>query len=127
MELRRLGPRDPPDLDEYQAAVRLLGGHRVEREILFRLVGRPQRYGDLKPVLRGQNDTALTRALSRLCDEWGLLDRRTDIQGGRQIDQYEINALGVHVLFLLDRLRPVHETAELTRAYLKALRAAATT
>lgn len=127
MEVRRLEPPIPPDLGEYQTALRLLGGHKVEREVLFRLVGRPRRYSDFKPVLRGQNDTALTRALSRLCDDWALVDRRTEIKGGREIDLYEINALGVHVLFLLDRLRPVQETAQLTKAYLEAQRAAAKT
>lgn len=127
MDLRRLEPATPPNLDEYETAAHLLGGHKVEREVLFRLVGRPQRYGDLKPALRGQNDTALTRALSRLTDDWGLVDRRTEIKGGREIDLYEINALGIHVLFLLDRLRPVQETAQLTKAYLEAQRAAAHT
>lgn len=92
---------------ELALAVRLLD-HETDLDfaIVDRLVGEPARYADLRGLLRGRNDTVLTRALSRLRDE-GLIEQRLDLEGRARL--YALTALGKLVYARIQQMRPYRE------------------
>jgi DNA-binding HxlR family transcriptional regulator len=83
----------------------------LRRSILFDLIGRPRRYNELKPLLRGRRDHNLTVALTRLQRD-GLIDRRTDARQRPLVHSYELTPLGVQVILGMQSIRPVHEAFE---------------
>lgn len=106
----------PAEDIEYKLAYKLLGkDNTLDKEIMFRLVGRPQRYSELKPLLGDKHDHNLTMALERLRDD-GLLRRRTDFREGSQVDSYELSELGKLVVFNMVRMGPVQDSID---AYLR--------
>ena len=72
-------------------------------EILDRLVGRPQRYADLQPLLRGRNTNILNKALRSLADD-GLIDQYGDPDQPTS-SKYQLVSLGVAVRDAIVELR----------------------
>ena len=83
----------------------------LRRLVLFDLIGRPRRYNELKPLLRGRRDHNLTVALTRLQRD-GLVDRRTDARQRPVVHAYELTPLGIQVILGMQSIRPVHEAFE---------------
>lgn len=82
-------------------------------EILDHMAGRPQRYADLQPLLRGRNTNVLNKALKKLAGE-GLVDQYGD-PGDSESMRYQLTSLGVAVRDAIVELRfaeRVHATAE---------------
>lgn len=102
--------------EEYDAAVRLLSGNALDVQIMEGLIGRPRRYSDLQPLLKGRSDNVLNRALDRLL-EADLIDRVTQPGPTTPIHTYELTPLGAHALFALARLREAHRLDAFARAY----------
>jgi DNA-binding HxlR family transcriptional regulator len=80
----------------------------LRRGILQELVGRPQRYADLKVLLRGRRDHNLTVALVRLQRD-GLISRRTNARQKPPTHTYELSSLGIQVVLAMQTIRPVGE------------------
>lgn len=76
---------------------------RLEEEILDQLAGRPRRYADLQPWLRGRNTNVLNKALRSLSNE-GLIDQYGDPEEPRS-SKYQMTSLGTAVLYALIELR----------------------
>jgi DNA-binding HxlR family transcriptional regulator len=93
----------------------------LRRGVLLELVGRPRRYAELKPLLRGRRDHNLTVALIRLQRD-GLVDRRTDARQRPAVHAYELTPLGIQTVLSMQAIRPVHEAVE---AYRKGRRSSA--
>lgn len=109
-----------PDI-EYKLALRLLNQDPpLDRRILEQLVGRPHRYNELKPLLKGRNDNVLTKALARIRDEGlisqGLHSTRTDER------RYQLTELGKLVVFRIHEMLPYEE---IIAAHERAVRASA--
>lgn len=104
---------------EVDAAVQLLARNPLDLQILERLVGRPRRFSDLRARLPVKNDTDLTRALRRL-RELVLIDQRGDFSKQPVVRTYEINPLGISVLFTVARIQTINQSIEVTRAVLEA-------
>ena len=103
----------PQEDVEYSHAHRLLGQRNpVDRRILEELVGRPQRYGELRGLLEGKRDHNLTMALHRLMRD-GLVDQRIDASAKVAVKAYELTSLGVHVVLLMHEMLPAHVSAQL--------------
>jgi len=83
----------------------------LRRLVLFDLIGRPRRYNEFKPLLRGRRDHNLTVALTRLQRD-GLVDRRTDARQRPVVHTYELTPLGIQVILGMQSIRPVHEAFE---------------
>lgn len=108
-----------PDI-EYRFALRLLQQDPpLDREILEMLVGQPQRYRDLRPLLMGRNDNVLTKALTRLRDD-GLIKQGVDLDAEQF--RYALTALGKLVVFRLHEMLPHHMSIQ---AYERARKASA--
>lgn len=106
-----------PDV-EYKLAIRLL--HQdppFDREIMESLVGRPKRYRDLKPLLRGRNDNVLNKALTRLRNE-GTIKQELNVKTGER--RYALTELGKVVVFRLHEMVPHHESI---KAYQRGVKA----
>ncbi|MEK6975242.1 MAG: winged helix-turn-helix transcriptional regulator [Candidatus Thermoplasmatota archaeon] len=103
----------PPAEDvEYHLAHRFLGqDNPLDRGILEGLVGRPRRYGELKPLLQGKRDHNLTMALDRLRRD-GLVDQRIDASTKPPTKSYELTNLGVHVVLRMHEMLPARVSAE---------------
>jgi DNA-binding HxlR family transcriptional regulator len=86
----------------------------LRRHVLLELVGKPRRYAELKPLLRGRRDHNLTVALMRLQRD-GLIDRRTDARQRPVVHAYELTPLGVETVLAMHAIRPVHEGMEAYR------------
>lgn len=78
------------------------------------LVGRPHRYAELKPLLRGKGDNNLTQALKRLELE-SLIQMRTNFRAKPRYDYYELTDLGVDVVFGLAERRAIDRLAAMAR------------
>lgn len=102
-----------PEAHELQLAHELLGqGEGLQAKILHRLIGRPLRYSELKPLLEGRSDNNLTVALRRL-QEMGLVSRRTDARRKPPVHAYELTPLGVQVILAMESIRPIEERLSL--------------
>lgn len=105
-------PPDPyrlPDQVELRLAYDLVARRSgLASEVLFALLGRPKRYSELRPLLRGRRDHNLTVAL-RWLEENGMLDRRTDARRRPVVDTYELTPLGIQVVLALRSIRPLEE------------------
>lgn len=106
--------------EEYRIALRLL--HQappLDREIAEFLVGRPCRYRDLKPLLRGRNDNVLNKALARLRGE-GAIQQGLDVASGE--GRYALTELGKLVVFRLHEMVPHRQSIQ---AYGRGVKASA--
>lgn len=63
----------------------------MDYAIVDALVGQPQRYTDLKPLLSGKNDKGLDRALDRLKSD-GLIQQGYDVS--RKESRYALTIIG---------------------------------
>lgn len=92
---------------ELAIAVRVLDHESsLDLDILHALVGEPKRYTDLKPFLKGRNDTVLNRALIRLRDD-GVIEQRLDVARKQRI--YGLTELGKLVYARIQQMRPYHD------------------
>src|SRR5689334_3888596 len=76
----------------------------LRRAVLRQLVGRPRRYSELRPLLKGRRDHNLTVALQRLQRD-GLVDRRTDARRAPVVHSYELTPLGIEALLAMETIR----------------------
>ena len=83
----------------------------LRRTVLHELLGRPKRYAELKPLLRGRRDHNLTVALSRLQRD-GLIDRRTNARTRPIVHTYELTPLGIQTVLAMQSIRPLHEALQ---------------
>lgn len=101
--------------EDLRLAHRLLGTrNRLDLEILRALVGRPRRYRELQPLLRGKNDNNLNMALHRLRRD-GLIRQRRDLTQTPPTFEYELGSQGIRVYELSLQIRPIAETVALYR------------
>lgn len=107
-------PLPEPDI-EYKLAARLLGKRDdLDLKILESLVGRPRRYSELKPLLKGRRDHVLTKSLQRLRRD-GVIDQGLDLQQDDPERYYSLTNLGVLAVFRVHEMRPVQESIEAAR------------
>lgn len=105
------GPVPDPDV-EYRLAYRLLGARSdLDRRVLGALVGRPQRFSELKRVLDDRKDANLTQSLARL-QRSGLVRSRIQARKAPATKRYELTALGSLVLFHMAEMSFAHSSAE---------------
>jgi DNA-binding HxlR family transcriptional regulator len=101
-----------PDI-EYRIAHALLGSaHGLDRAIVGALAGRPRRYSELKPLLKGKTDNNLTMALERLRRD-GVIAQSVDTRKKPVLKTYELTQLGVLVLLRMHEMIPAHESARI--------------
>lgn len=112
-------PAPMDDHFEVDAAVQLLARNPIDLQILERLVGQPQRFSELRQALPVRNDTELTRALQRLRD-LTLIDQRGDFSKEPVARTYQLNPLGISVLFTVARIQSVNQSIEVAQAVLEA-------
>ncbi len=92
---------------EHALALQLLGREsELDLDIVDSLVGQPQRYSDLKPLLKGRDDKVLDRALARLQHD-GLIQQGYDPSSKQK--RYALTAIGKLVLYRVQQLRPYEE------------------
>lgn len=110
--MKRAGlPEFPDDLTLRRAYELVAEAGDLRRLVLFDLMGRPRRYHELKPLLRGRRDHNLTVALTRLQRD-GLIHRRTDARQRPILHTYELTPLGIQVILGMQAIRPLHEALE---------------
>ena len=91
---------DPPRNWSFGLAKTLERGNPLDREIVLELVGRPHRFSELQPLLRGRGKNNLTQALRRL-QLSGLIHMRTNFHAAPRYDYYELTTLGIRVVLTL--------------------------
>lgn len=106
---------DPPETEsddvtpERALAYDLLGQEsRLWSEILYEVLGQPQRYSDLKPLLDDQAENTLTYALEKLVNE-GLVKRTSDVVDDELVKQYAISRKGIDVFLHMHLLETIGE------------------
>jgi DNA-binding HxlR family transcriptional regulator len=105
------GPGPDPDV-EYRLAHRLLGARSdLDRRVLGALVGRPQRFSDLKRVLGGRKDANLTQSLRRLSRD-GLVRARVQARAKPATKIHELTPLGALVVFRIVQMSTAHASAD---------------
>lgn len=98
---------------EHALALKLLAREsELDLGIIDSLVGRPQRYSDLSPLLKGRNDKVLDRALARLQND-GLIQQGYDLPSKQK--RYSLTAIGKLVLYRVQQLRPFEENLQAYR------------
>lgn len=105
------GPPVEPDL-EYRLAHKLLGARSdLDRRVLGALVGRPQRFSELKRVLGGRTDANLTQSLARLHRD-GLVQPRLQARTVPAVKVHELTVLGSLVVFHIAEMSTAHGSAQ---------------
>jgi DNA-binding HxlR family transcriptional regulator len=113
MPTRRSDDLLPPKDVEYLLAHRLLSDpNRLRKAVVLQLLGRPQRYGELRAALGIRSDNRLTRAL-RYLQEDGIVDQRVDASHRPPVLSYELSALGRVVLVRMLQMIPADDSARL--------------
>ena len=96
-------------------AHRILGKDSdLDRNVLLTLIGRPQRFSELEPLLRGRGKNNLTQALVRLEAE-GLIQARLNARRAPPVQTYELTAFGILVIRNLIALEKAWQLPELLR------------
>jgi DNA-binding HxlR family transcriptional regulator len=96
-------------------AHRILGKDSdLDRNVLLTLIGRPQRFSELEPLLRGRGKNNLTQALARLESE-GLVQARLNGRRDPPVQTYELTAFGILVIRNLIALEKAWQLPELLR------------
>lgn len=91
----------PPPGVEYRLAHHFLARpDSAATRILYQLVGRQRRFSDLRGALNAGSDNTVTVALKTLRDE-GLIEQRIDARKTPATYWYELNSLGIQVMFLM--------------------------
>lgn len=104
----------PPNWD-LTLAHRILGKDSdLDRNVLLTLIGRPQRFSELEPLLRGRGKNNLTQALLRLESE-GLIQARLNARRTPSVQTYELTAFGILVIRNLIALEKAGQVPELLR------------
>lgn len=91
---------DPPKNWAFGLAKAIETGNALDRQIALRLVGRPHRFSELQPLLRGRGKNNLTQALRRLRFS-GVIHMRTNLYATPRYDYYELTHLGIRVVLIL--------------------------
>ncbi len=105
------GASDDADV-EYRLAHKLLGARSdLDRRVLGALVGRPQRFLELKRVLDGRADANLTQSLARLHRD-GLVQSRLQARKAPAIKVHELTQLGGLVVFHIAEMSTAHTSAQ---------------
>ena len=112
-------PREDPDLPppdwDVTLAHRLLGKRSdLDRNILLTLIGRPQRFSGLEPLLRGRGKNTLTQALKRLEGD-GLIQARLNARRDPPVAAYELTSFGILVVRNVMALERALELPDLLR------------
>lgn len=111
---KRTAPDLPPDWD-LTLAHRILGKKSdVDRNVLLTLIGRPQRFSELEPILRGRGKNTLTQALERLEGD-GLIQARLNARREPPVSTYELTSFGIIVVRNLIALENALQIPELLR------------
>lgn len=71
--------------------------------ILYQLVGKPRRFGELREAIGAKYDNTVTSALETLRDE-GVVDQRLDASKDPAVYWYELNDLGLQVFGVMQAL-----------------------
>lgn len=109
------GPDEVPANWDLTLAHRILGKDSdLDRHVLFALIGRPQRFSELEPILRGRGKNNLTQALVRLEAE-GLVQARLNARRKPPVQTYELTAFGILVIRNLLALEKAAQLPELLR------------
>ena len=96
---------------EFKLAHRLLAADGdMDRRILGALVGRPRRFGELKPLLDNRTEANLTQALRRLTRD-GLIVQRAADWDDPSLKTHELTPLGTRVLYHIVEMDFVARTA----------------
>lgn len=108
-----IDPWNLPDHVELRLAYHLMARKNpLDRKILYRLLGTPVRYSELRPLLGGKHDNNLTVALERL-QQNGLVAQTLNAAPGREGSyEYQITDLGILVVLTMERIRPIHHVVE---------------
>lgn len=97
---------------EWQLAIELLTQESgLWSNILYRLLGCPRRYSDLKPLLENQAENTLTYGLEKLSKE-GLVKRKSSIIQDELVKTYQITNKGIDTflnLYLIDTMGRISE------------------
>lgn len=111
-----------PEQDlEYRIAARLLTQEPpLDRQVVEEVMGRPRRYSELQPLLKGRNDNVLNKALARLRDE-GVIQQGLDYVKDQKT--YSLTALGKLVIFRMHEMVPHRESILAYERGVAALRA----
>ncbi len=105
------GPSPGPDV-EYRLAHKLLGSRSdIDRRVLGALVGRPQRFSELKPVLGTRKDANLTQSLERLHRD-GLVRSRIQARKAPAVKVHELTTLGALVVFHVAEMSTAYGSSE---------------
>lgn len=108
-------PQDLPPQWDLTLAHRILGKESdLDRNVLLTLIGRPQRFSELEPLLRGRGKNTLTQALARLESE-GLIQARLNARRAPPVQTYELTAFGILVIRNLIALEKAWQLPELLR------------
>lgn len=104
----------PADWD-VTLAHRLLGKRGdLDRNVLLTLIGRPRRFRDLEPLLKGRGKNTLTQALRRLEGE-ALIQGRLDARREPAVLTYELTSFGILVVRNMLALERALQLPELLR------------
>lgn len=96
--MRKQKGLDLPAEWDLALAHRLLGkASDLDRNVLLSLIGRPQRFSELEPLLRGRGKNTLTQALARLEGD-GLIQGRLNARREPPILAYELTSFGILVV-----------------------------
>ncbi len=100
-----------PDTDvEYALALQLVGQPaRTQLSILEALMGEPQTFTGLRPVLAGRNNNVLTKALAALREK-GLI--QTGLQADLKTKVYKLTSLGKLVILRSHEMHPHQQSIE---------------
>ncbi len=104
----------PPHWD-LTLAHRILGkASDLDRNVLLTLIGRPVRFSELEPLLRGRRKNNLTQAMARLESE-GLIQARLNARRDPPVHTYELTAFGILVIRNLIALENATQIPDLLR------------
>lgn len=91
----------PPPGIEYRLAHHFLARpESPTTRILYQLLARPRRFGELRDALGAKHDNTVTVALRTLQDE-GVVNQRIDAGHDPPVFSYELNNLGILVVMLM--------------------------
>ncbi|MEA3204164.1 MAG: hypothetical protein QOI63_1844 [Thermoplasmata archaeon] len=94
---------------EYSLAYELLSKDGLPKAILETLVGQPQRYSQLLPLIGDRNDEVLTKTLKSMRSK-GLLKPGVDLAARQKV--YALSALGKLVVFRMHEMVPHQASIE---------------
>ena len=113
MKAMKFAGAPPAGEGEFKLAHRLMGAEGdLDRRVLGALVGRPRRFGELKPLLATRTEANLTQALRRLTRD-GLIIQRAADWDDPSVKTHELTPLGTRVLYHIVEMDFVARTARM--------------